>query len=58
MLKTKALRVLRFLEDRRVLYNPSELEVPRYCVDSLLEIRKFFTSELADIKAESELAQD
>ncbi|WP_139165767.1 DUF6650 family protein [Chromobacterium amazonense] len=27
-----AKRVLTFLEDRRVLYVPSEMEVPHYCV--------------------------
>jgi len=29
-----ARRVLVFLEDRRVLYEPSELEVPEQCVES------------------------
>lgn len=28
-----ARRVVTFLEDRRVLYSPSELEVPSHCVD-------------------------
>jgi hypothetical protein len=40
-----ARRVMRFLEDRRVLYNPSELEVPSHCVQSVLEIRRFLTNE-------------
>jgi len=34
-----ATRVLSFLADRRVLYNPSELEVPEHCVSSVIEIR-------------------
>jgi hypothetical protein len=55
---TQARRILRFLEDRRVLYNPYELETPRYCVDSVLEIRRFLTAELIGIKTDGELAQD
>ncbi len=31
--------VVAFLEDRRVLYNASELEVPEHCVHSVIEIR-------------------
>ena len=41
--------MIRFLEDRRVLYNPSELEQPRYCVQSVIEIRRFLTSELGNL---------
>ncbi len=29
-----ARRVLTFLEDRRVLYAPTELEVPDHCIES------------------------
>jgi len=44
-----ARRVVRFLEDRRVLYNPSELEEPRHCVQSVIEIRQFLTDELGHL---------
>lgn len=53
---TKARRVISFLEDRRVLYNPSELETSEYCVRSVIEIRQFLTSEIGDIDENSELA--
>lgn len=41
-----AARIVAFLEDRRVLYVPSEVEVPAHCVASLLEIRAFLTAEI------------
>lgn len=41
-----AKRVISFLEDRRVLYNPSEMEVPYHCVESVLEIRNFLTEQI------------
>jgi len=44
--KDIAKRVISFLEDRRVLYNPGEMEVPHYCVSSVLEIRKFLTEQI------------
>jgi hypothetical protein len=50
-----ARRVIRFLEDRRVLYNPSELEQPQHCVMSVIEIRRFLTEQLGDL-AEGDLA--
>src|SRR5271163_1095917 len=40
---------IRFLEDRRVLYNPSELEQPLHCVDSVVEIRRLLTLELGSL---------
>jgi hypothetical protein len=52
-----ARRVITFLEDRRVLYVPSEMEVPDYCVRSVLEIRAYLTSELQRIPSEKDLAQ-
>jgi len=41
-----ARRVLVFLEDRRVLYAPYDLEVPRSCAESVLEVRRFLTKQL------------
>lgn len=42
-----AQRVINFFEDRRVLFNAYELEVPRHCVDSVQEMRRFLTESLA-----------
>src|SRR5712692_2044336 len=39
------LRLLPFLEDRRVLYSPTEVEVPAHCVESVLRIREFLVME-------------
>src|SRR4051812_11580513 len=42
-----AKRLIRALEDRRVLYNPFELEDPQHCVHSVIEIRKLLTETLS-----------
>lgn len=52
-----ARRVLAFLEDRRVLYVPSEMELPHHCVESVLRIREFITAELGKLNSDQELAQ-
>ena len=52
-----ARRIITFLEDRRVLYNPSEMEVPHYCVHSVVDIRGLLTDELSALDADSELAK-
>ena len=52
-----ARRVVAFLEDRRVLYVPSEAELPDHCVHSVVEIRHFLTQELGALSAQCELAQ-
>lgn len=52
----KAHRILTFLEDRRVLYNPSSLEVPEHCVQSVVELRQFLTNELSSVNPKSELS--
>jgi len=54
---TKARRIIAYLEDRRVLYDPSEVEIPRYCVASVIEIRSFLTSELGNLNFDDELAK-
>lgn len=51
-----AQRVISYLEDRRVLYNPYELEMPEHCVQSVLEIRHFLTDEIGMLSTGSELA--
>lgn len=43
---TVARRVVAFLEDRRVLFNPYELEVPDHCVASVIDIRRSLVDEL------------
>ena len=52
-----ARRVLTFLEDRRVLYVPSEMEIPSYGIHSVIEIRRFLTSELGQLTSDGQLAQ-
>jgi hypothetical protein len=51
-----AKRLIAFLEDRRVLYNASELEVPEHCVQSIIEIRHHLTDELTKLDNADELA--
>lgn len=51
-----ARRVLAFLEDRRVLFNPYDLEVADQCVHSVLEIRRFLTTEIGRLPSGSTLA--
>ena len=48
-----ARRVIAFLEDRRVLYEPSEMEVPSHCVHSVIEIRHRLSDELGKLDASS-----
>ncbi len=50
--------VVTFLEDRRVLYNPTELELPHRCISSVIEIRHFLTEKLNELDQNSELAKN
>src|SRR5260370_41813298 len=50
--------VVTFLEDRRVLYNPTELEVPHHCISSVIEIRRFLTEKMNDLDQNGELAKN
>jgi hypothetical protein len=52
---TAARRVLTFLEDRRVLYDPARAEFTEYCITSVLEIRRFLTETLAGQERGEEL---
>lgn len=54
---TVARRVVAFLEDRRVLYVPSEMEVPDHCVRSIVEIRRFLTQEIQCIDNSAQIAE-
>jgi hypothetical protein len=51
-----ARRIIAFLEDRRVLYAPDELEVPSHCVHSVLEVRRFLSAEVGKLESGSEFA--
>jgi hypothetical protein len=48
-------RLVTFLEDRRVLYNPYEMEIVSHCISSILEIRHRLTEELECLDSNSEL---
>ena len=54
---TAARRVIAYLEDRRVLYVPGEMESPHHCVESLLRIREHFTQEIGNLGGKSMLAE-
>lgn len=47
---TIARKVITFLGDRRVLYSPSELEVPDQCISSIVQIRSFLTDLISSQK--------
>ena len=55
--RSVARRILAFLEDRRVLYVPSEMEQPHQCVESVLRIREFLTAELGSLDSKTSIAQ-
>ncbi|WP_288427327.1 DUF6650 family protein [uncultured Spirosoma sp.] len=48
-------KVIVYLEDKRILYNPYELEVPKHCIESISQIRVFLTEQLYDVERGSEL---
>jgi hypothetical protein len=50
-----ARQVIAYLEDRRVLYAPCELERPDHCVESVLQIRKFLTEKIGETPEKTEL---
>jgi len=52
-----ARRLLTILEDRRVLFAPHELEVPRHAVESVLQIREHLTAALTEVDHSSQLGQ-
>ena len=54
---TVARRVVAFLEDRRVLFNPYYMEDANHCIQSVLDIRKFLTDEIGGLKGDSNLAE-
>lgn len=44
---TAAREVVAFLEDRRALYNPYEVEVPEQVIQSILGMRRYLTQSLS-----------
>jgi hypothetical protein len=52
-----AQRLVNFLEDRRVLYNPCEMEVPEHCIRSVVEIRLFLTELLGELPSRQGLPE-
>jgi hypothetical protein len=49
--------MISYLEDRRVLYNPSEMEVQQHCVESVSQIRDYLTGKLSELDPGSPLAE-
>ena len=52
---TIARRVIAFLEDRRVLFADESVEVPSHCVASVIDLRRYLTSEIQQL-ADGELS--
>ncbi len=52
-----AKNLIRFLEDRRALYNPFDIENPRYVLESVLQIREELTNILQSLGDDSEISQ-
>ncbi len=52
-----ARRVIRFLGDRRILYNECAQEEPGHCIQSALDIRRFLTGEIVNLKDPSDILQ-
>ena len=53
-----ARKLLRALEDRRVLYNPFALEDPHHCINSIIEVRKILTDALTERQVSSDFADN
>jgi hypothetical protein len=53
-----AQRIITQLEDRRVLYSSHEMELPKHCINSVLEIRRILIDELGKISQKSQLYND
>lgn len=52
-----AAQLLVRLEDRRVLFSPSEAEVPHHCAQSVIEIRRSLSDALATLGGSGVLAE-
>lgn len=52
-----AAQLLARLEDRRVLYSPSEAEVPHHCAQSVIDVRRGLSDALATLGGKGVLAE-
>lgn len=52
-----ARRIITFLEAKRVLYVPSEMELPDHCIHSVIQIRDYLTTELNNVDEKSVLEE-
>src|SRR4051812_10791645 len=52
-----ARRIIAFLENRRVLFNPYHLEVADQCARSVCDVRERLSTEIGQLSDKSELAQ-
>jgi hypothetical protein len=50
-------KLIAFLEDHRVLYNPFDIEMPQYVEQSITEIRRELTGILETLDDDSEISQ-
>jgi hypothetical protein len=55
--RDEAKKLIIFLEDRRVLYEPFDIEVQDHCIQSVLQIRDYLTNLLSSLESSSKLAQ-
>ena len=55
---TSAKKIIAFLEDRRVLFNPYHMEDPRHCIESVIEVRRFLTEQIGNISGSEGLPQN
>jgi hypothetical protein len=55
--RSQAENLLIYLEDRRALYNPYDMEIGDYVVQSILQIREYLTRELQNVNKSSHLGQ-
>ncbi|MBD5151195.1 MAG: hypothetical protein HDT16_01570 [Oscillibacter sp.] len=44
-----ALKVIMYLQTKRVLFHPTDLEVPQHCMRSVLDMKQFLTSMLLEV---------
>ena len=55
--RQKIRKLLTYLEDRRVLFNPYHLEVPIWVSESIIEIRTKLTDLISEFDEESEVVE-
>lgn len=53
----EAKKIILFLEDKRVLFNPANMEDARHCAQSVIQIRTELTKLLQTLQSDSNLAK-